>query len=1123
MHLRDVKLIDLKMNGIYEDIKSEILTINNYAGIDFKEILEIINTSDELKKQTQYSALYKKDEFIRILRIKIVEETLNRIKSGEIDIIKKAISPYDPFLNSAKNKYQAIEIIIATINNFQIENDFKTIKLLVKNTPVIQKIIIAIINENKEDIKNNNYDFTKNNKTLENLIRAYVELYRDSKSQEKNPNNMFELLNNYPEIKDKLESSLYAKTIKEYLEKHGILERQIYVLLLRLNIFDYDPVSLEETSNIFGLTKECITKDQIKVLQSLFALKIAREFSSFFNHPNIIYNKLKEWHNSGLNDEKTNTLPKYLGNLIIILNTTKEELNKAIESLSDIDREFVFKHYNNNYDIIDLKKALIFKSNIRIIVNKLEKIIRNPKSSIRGKTLYSALEITKEKLEELVLKLNESDQEFLKTHYDENFYLITRSGLSNEERLAKNTRLTLIRNKLRMLIKNPNYKITKRRENVVKHDDVVPKSLNETLNITKEALKECILKLSEEEQLIINKYFDEDYFLKSLESLNKEKIKEIKRQVKNIKQKIRNLLKKKSRRKTLYNLLGIKKEDLDNLIKKLNDDDQYLIKVYFDDDYNIILNKCTIEEEKNRRAKIISIRRKLRLLIENPDYKFRKRNINQKITLYDFYDISKELLIQYISALNEEEQSILATYYDENYYKISIVSQTADEQKRINNELRKIKIKIRIMINGKQKTSKPRKTRKKLYELLNISEEELVSLIPKLSKFDQELLKNNYDDNYCLIIKMGIDKNLAAKINTHLKAMRKNLRELIINPDNLPRENRTGKKTLYDYYKITKEELIVIIEKLQSEDREFLKRYYDDDYVQMKITENDNDAQIIKNRIKSIKIRIRKVLNNPNYYENKKAKHKPMLSLDAVLNIPKEQLKLLITRLPIDDQKFITDFYDKDFNVLNTDKTNKEEIKHIKARTKAIIKIIDALIKNPNYKPKKRNASLCDRLGVDYDTTTKVINMLNEKDQNIILLLFDKDNGYRKKDNVEKEITNRINTVLVPKLKKYIAVEMETTSELDRLLSKHLKHNKQLNSLNILELIITMSLATGENYSTKSISKLLGIEESTVRNIIKDYLITCKEKYNKAIDEQIEFLDSLPPRLIRKDNKKETN
>jgi len=1161
---------------IFNDIKTKIPVKYGTANIGMNEILEFINNDENLKIQVIVPELYNAEQFIQTLTKLVEKEFYNRINSGEINIISKLIEPYNAFFSNLNNKEKAINIIETTLKKYELNYNQQFLTRFLLSSPLIIKIVESFIKENQDNIKNNNWSFTNGSKLLEYLIKIY---YREVKKQH-NKNNLeeeyFQELNQYAELKEKLENSKYAKSVKRFLTSKKFINRHIYILLLRFNLFDYKPIEIEKVAEIFGVTTERIKQDQNRILVDLVANNLAEELSKLFPYTKEAYQTIYNWYRLGFNEtgkykdiSNTKKTFKYQENLANLLRISKDELDSIIIKLDFNNQKLIEEYYTPNYDVKPEKKTSLERKDVQALTNKIKKLILNPnyktkntftrplhislkikknilkqiinelsdydvtfinkfyteefewrgivinsfekeclqqiknkilklkpinnanekKNSKYNRPLYEILQKSKEELVILISKLNNEDQEFLKKYFDEDFNRVSLKGLERKEQTKIYAKISYIKSKLIKLIENPNVDMPK------KNHKKEAKTLYDFYEINKEELINIILLLHLDQQSLLKQYYNEDFILIKNDLSTEEK-----KNIKRLKTVIRKLLinpnylnerrtnNKKS--KTLYECVGITKEELIIIISKLSIEQQRFIKTYYNDEFiRIKANNLSSEEKNQVNYKLAYIKQKIKNMSTKPKAKAAK-------PLYKFYKISKEELEEIIAKLPLEDQDFIKQVYDSEYIEISTNS-NEEEKIIIRNKIKLVKTYIRKLIKDKDYFNKKvkTKTRKTLYELLKIDKETLINLISKLSIKDQEFLSLYYTEDYLRkTIKDNLDQNERIKINGKLTLIRNKIIKLNTDPNYKIREKKVKPKkeaktlTLYERVNVSKEELILAINKLNDTEKEILNDYYNEDFIHSYKSYNSKE----EGRKKQIEIYgiVQKLKRIVRYKNNN--------NLLNQLKLNKTELTALIEKLPLKDQQHILQFYDENFDLIPKEYNDTEN-----RRRKYIIK---KLIDNQNPpKSTRMTRSLCERIGMDFNTTKELVALLKPEEQQIILNLYNINNKFAKKEANNSEMTKIANQKIIPRLKKLAIKKDSDNNVLNNALCKYL-NKEQTNKLNILELIILMSLSTGETYSTKSIAKYLGMDEYVVKDIIENYLISCKEKYNNAIDIQIKEL-----------------
>jgi len=1210
MKITDVKINDIKKcRNLEEEIRLNVIGKYNYGDISLKEIAEFINENDEYKLQIFYPDSLDKGTLIPYLKEKTHIEIINRIKTGEIEIIKKALSPYMTFISSLRNTDRILEILETIITNLEIQDEDNILIEAFDKIEIIKKIIEAVCKENKEKILANDFSFVKNNITMK-FIKIFI-----AKKQNKN------IVNAFPtnELDTKIESNIKAKKIKQYLIDNNIMLRHIYIILLRYDLFDYERESIEHLSSFFGVSKERIALDQNKAILQLFHNNLIDNFCKLCPHPKETHRYLNEIYKNGYNEEtklalKEPKLSIYTQNLCVLTNTTKEEVTKLIAKLNLEDQNFIKNKYDENYELINKKD--FNKTNTMAIVNKLKRLSKDKTYkpiSNKNSNLSLKLNIEKERLTEIIKKFTLLDQDFIYSTFDTDFNNIRPLKLPKER-----VRLNKLIKDIKEIINNTEYdpkhfknlykriKISKEEletifaklseddrkillnwydenwdekiENQIGNDQrkisqivakikalLKPKKarnkkiiyLYNYYKITKDELDKIILKLYSDDQDFLHLYYDENYvFKKDLpeddleQTLAKNRLKKIKitigkliRDPEYLNKKNLKKSKESSKGKTLYELLEIPLEKLPDLITKLSAKDIAFLNENYDKDfYRTKRNDLTPEEVHKLNLKLNLVRNKIRQLYNNPNYKIRNGIKKEKVkvyskgmTLYKLLGIAIIELESIIPKLSEKDQQLLADNYDKDYYRVKHPELTREESVKLCGRLYVIRNKIlklhenpdyNIRNGIKKEKTKVYSKGKTLYELVNLSLDNIELIIPKLNETDKQLISENYDLEYYRIKRPDLSKDDMAKLNGRLYVIRKKILKLHENPNYYEKTSTTKIKeyvTLYGLLNISKEELELLIPKLSTDEQTLLKGAYDADYriIRTKVT-NEKEAQARRGKLSYIRKKLRNMIN-PKKDNRKK-------SLDTVLDISKSKLKKIIKKLSISEQEFIKSQYTDDFEPMPNDNLSETEITKNRNKMAGIRNKIRKYIDNPNYIPGKPSKSLCKRLETDFITTNKLIALLEEDEKEKVLNTYDELDNYSKKSTASVEDSKYINAKIIPKLKRYLTnglqvkrIKHKKGTSLDNVLDFNITKQSIDNSLNILELIIMTSIASGERYSTNSIAKFLGMEESVVVDMIKNYLLNCQEKYNRAMEEHIKLLDT-PLALERKlPNKKEEN
>ena len=770
-------------------------------------------------------------------------------------------------------------------------------------------------------------------------------------------------------------------------------------------------------------------------------------------------------------------LPKAIG-------ISVEEFEVLLETLSEEEQSFIKSIYDENYKIKNIELVQNDKNKIYRIKNKISTIIENEnlsKKSKKRKPLYESFNITKEKLIELISKLTKEDRKFLYMIYDTNF---KPRMLKITVNTAENTKLNLIKNKIRRVLSDPNYNPQK---NILKNA-----TLYELLGTTKEILINTIPKLKPEYIKKINEMYDNDFNPR----------KDYKRTTKDnstltiIKNKIKKYLDpnytpnaKRKIHQSLTEALKASKEDIIKIINKFSIEDQNTIYSVYDTNLEV---KVESINDKKLRDKLNIIRKNIRKLLTNPNLK----PLNQ--ALYHYFNITKEELEMIIPKLSEADKILLDKYYDINFeVRKNIKKETSDHTK-----IHSLKQHIKRRLENPNYIPNKKK-RISLKERLNLNEEQLRFAINRLSEEEISFILKFYSINYEPILNIQLSREDTSKMANICRKIKQ-----LVNPEYNPLK-RTTTNDLALSLKTDKSKLIELIKKLSKEDQEFLIKIYGKEFLPVK---NSNISDEDKKKLYNIKLILKKLINNPKH----KVKQKN-ITLYNLLNTTKEELDKSIILLNDNERKLINELYDAEFNPYKKKRTTKQNSNFYVIKQKLI-----RILNNDYYNKNIKNLCSCfDRTSAELN---EIIAKLNLEDQTFIKSLFNDEFDCKISEKLTKEQQKKLISV-----KHKIKIRIENANKHEELKSRNTKpsllnnnylllaNNNVFNKLNDFEkkVIILKS-----KYTYQEIAKYFDTTETEITNIVKLFLLKVREELLLEYDSKCqEILDDKALLERKKDDK----
>jgi len=748
------------------------------------------------------------------------------------------------------------------------------------------------------------------------------------------------------------------QALREALKNAGLKEREYLVLYYRFGLDGHpDGRTLEEVGQMFEVTRERIRQIEAKGLRKLRSPNNLKVFSSLMDNPEKSFEEAAKLRRKGLYDPERAEIK----NLTETLKIKPTELKYLVSLIPQESQDYLKTIFDDEFNVkIEIKDEFRKSINARLLEIKRE--IKHERSKIRQeqsatnikKPLNILLKLSIEELRDIVINLSEDEQKLVYEYFDENFNPMPNKKIDSKT----NNKLTKIKNKIKRSLYDPQLEL-----------GII--NLPQSLNISLFEFGFYLSQIPIEKQIVISNYYDDKYLKRKNKVFDKDNINEI-IEIKSI---IASFIEEQQKThndpqfKPLYKILGVSLAELTKLISELTDEEHKVLYIFYDSEYYPRILKNNNEElNKNFNRIINSIKRKI---IEERNYK----QLVEK-SLYKTLGLTKEELIGIVKRLTPKMQEFIQNFYDENFLPY-------DKKKTPNDHSRLYSIKKNILeLKDNPNFIHSGRTFKNLAKSMNITKEELLLIIPKLSITDREFIAKIFDENYDAI--KGVKYSEEQK--SQLAKIKRNITYFINNPDSKTKINANN---LYVSLNITEEELKNIIKLLPITDKDNIKAYYDSFYNPKKHSNSDYQ------KIYKLKKRILMIIENP---EAIKEINKDNLAIFS--NLSKERLDELVKLLPEDYQKFIKLHYDADFNL-------KPNIKRVGMDYKKILKIkdaIEALKKNPNTAFEEKNKScLYTSLNITKEQLEEIIKLLSLNDQKLIKTYYDEDYNIKEFKRVSKD------------------------------------------------------------------------------------------------------------------------
>lgn len=361
-----------------------------------------------------------------------------------------------------------------------------------------------------------------------------------------------------------------------------------------------------------------------------------------------------------------------------------------------------------------------------------------------------------------------------------------------------------------------------------------------------------------------------------------------------------------------------------------------------------------------------------------------------------------------------------------------------------------------------------------LTELFNQTKEELISIIAKLPEDDQTLIAKLYDEDYNP--RIGV-KRTPEESHRWTVSIVKTIRKYIMDPDYVP---VVKNKPFYHEIGISLEVFqTTVLPILAEEEKTLIKKYYDSEYKRNKTPWNPEDKKEIKKMARKYQPKIAPAKPIVEETRPRKANNSTFrgVELYTLLKIDIEKLYELIKKLTEEEQNLIKKYYDEEYKRKSIPFTKEDGAKFYGS----IYQKLKKMVGNPNYTPKSKTPSRTNEKTAPTNTTKQPIplNMNN---------LSQDDN-----QSIPKQPTEKVNPL------------GEITINIQ---------NQQV--LNQLSPLVNIIVALRTKYSTEAIATYLQLDEDVVRNILRQYLISCKESLNMIFEDLITSIDNENIKLERK-------
>ena len=505
----------------------------------------------------------------------------------------------------------------------------------------------------------------------------------------------------------------YWKTIYEQYPKYT--KEQIDTVVALLTDEEKEVLKLKFGNNLEERYKAKLTKEE-RIKTQMLVKKMERFLENGGSREKI--------------SNRVKTIYQYFGDY------TKEEVDKAISTLPDKDKELIKLKYGEDLTVpykstLDKNKNSTFysliapkiKRKINIANNGGIKIARGPKP----KTIYQSLEgYTKEDIDIMLTKLSPKDKELIKLRYGDNLTVSTSSKLDKKQQARFYNTLVP---KMKKLLKNPNMANIRNPKTIYQYFE----------GYTKEEVDAAISKLPINNKNIITLKFGEDLTVPYNSNID---TKEASKFYTSIRKTIERLLenpnsKVNGKNRTIYEFFDkFTKEEVDNVISSLSQTDKELIKTRFGEDLEVPF-EAKLDQKQQKDFRNLSA--KLKRHLNNPEH----TRIRKPKTIYEYFDeFTKEEVDTILLGLSPKNMEIIKMKYGDD------LSVPSDKKLTKTQNQRFYSLAARIRKNIKNNSSYYKEiTRKKTTDLIDTTHDVINASQKEINKEDcikmLELIKSS--------------------------------------------------------------------------------------------------------------------------------------------------------------------------------------------------------------------------------------------------------------------------------------------------------------------------------------------------------------------------------------------
>ncbi len=686
--------------------------------------------------------------------------------------------------------------ILCQNNSDDLQNIMETYKINTKDLGIILDILKNYFSS--LDILKILPQFLENyspNLNSRELMEKVLDFYKEKKESQKKTKSTPSIKQKYDETKNLLTFKLNRVPTNEEiaLQMKIPLEELNRLLGIKMagSIYDYLGKDI-----IYPLIKELPLENQMAL-----QVQFGRGYDTFTSSPTwssisqeklclLSLNMLKEALNKKLNakEEKPKTIDKILNVPFSICKCATKKLNEAeLIILKAVFGSDLKSPYN--------KKVITNSS----YLEEYNKIMQKLGTLVSVVTIYDYLEISEEEFRQNIVKVPEDLRSSLFKQWNNFSYrYIPNVNLDLAEQIN-------IINAYELLTKGTlkiNVVISKEEKEEVKNTSKI-ETIYDYFGTSEEVLNAILINLSKEKIAVLQKKFGENYdnyqerhFWDSPKELHL-----FRNTCTFIKKKIENYDKEV---KTIYEYFKTNREILDPILDNLLPQEKEVLQKKFGENYDNYQERHFWDNKQEQR-KFYNICALIKKRIENFD--------EEIITIYEYFETSREILDPILANLSIKQKEILKKKFGENYTNYQKRNKLANKQEQNLFYNTCVLIKKRIENYVKETGT--------IYDYFETSEEILKPILDRLSNKEKKVLKIKFGQHYNTYNKFVVWKNEEDKRLYHLTRL-SILRKI--------KNNSKLVGNIYEYFETSKEILDPILANLSPQEQAVLQKKFGKDY-----------------------------------------------------------------------------------------------------------------------------------------------------------------------------------------------------------------------------------------------------------------------------------------------------